>query len=64
MVQKRAGVSDFRLIPNGVNGIEERMHVAWQELVVSGLVTPSDYVRCSSCASAAGLTRATLGSKS
>eukprot|EP00887_Chlorella_sp_A99_P002842 scaffold6.g2842.t1 len=43
--QKRAGRHDFRLIPNGVNGIEERMHVAWEELVNAGLATPSDYVR-------------------
>lgn len=43
--QKRAGMGDFRLIPNGVNGIEERMHVAWEELVASGLLSPSDYVR-------------------
>lgn len=36
--QKEAGGarSDFRLIPNGVNGIEERMHVVWQTMVVSG----------------------------
>jgi dihydropyrimidinase len=34
--QKRAGRRDFRLIPNGVNGIEERMHVVWEEMVNSG----------------------------
>ncbi len=34
--QKAMGSKDFRLIPNGVNGIEERMHVTWQEMVVSG----------------------------
>ena len=46
--QKEAGRLDFRKIPNGVNGIEERMHVAWEELVNSGLLTPSDYVRVTS----------------
>ena len=46
--QKRAGLNDFRLIPNGVNGIEERMHVAWEELVNAGLVSPMDYVRITS----------------
>lgn len=34
--QKAVGREDFRVIPNGVNGLEERMHVVWQELVVSG----------------------------
>ena len=34
--QKRRGRHDFRHIPNGVNGIEERLHVAWEELVNSG----------------------------
>jgi dihydropyrimidinase len=46
--QKSAGKDDFRLIPNGVNGIEERMHVAWEELVNAGLVSPMDYVRITS----------------
>lgn len=34
--QKAVGRNDFRKIPNGVNGIEERMHVVWQEMVASG----------------------------
>jgi hypothetical protein len=29
-------VAPCRKIPNGVNGIEERLHVVWQEMVVSG----------------------------
>ncbi len=33
---KSAGLHDFRKIPNGVNGIEERLHVAWDELVNPG----------------------------
>jgi dihydropyrimidinase len=42
--QKRVGAEDFRIIPNGVNGLEERMHVVWQEMVVSGdLQTEKDY---------------------
>jgi hypothetical protein len=34
--QKAAGRHDFRAIPNGVNGIEERLHVVWDEMVASG----------------------------
>jgi dihydropyrimidinase len=34
--QKAVGRGDFRVIPNGVNGLEERMHVVWQEMVMSG----------------------------
>ena len=34
--QKRMGVHDFRVIPNGVNGIEERMHMVWDTLVNPG----------------------------
>eukprot|EP00882_Tetradesmus_deserticola_P008215 GHRQ01008660.1.p1 GENE.GHRQ01008660.1~~GHRQ01008660.1.p1 ORF type:complete len:448 (+),score=139.90 GHRQ01008660.1:97-1344(+) len=50
--QKAVGQRDFRLIPNGVNGLEERMHVVWQELVAPGLITPQDYVRITSTAAA------------
>ena len=34
--QKRLGLGDFRKIPNGVNGIEERLHVTWNALVAPG----------------------------
>eukprot|EP00878_Enallax_costatus_P020282 GHUV01021433.1.p1 GENE.GHUV01021433.1~~GHUV01021433.1.p1 ORF type:complete len:434 (+),score=101.61 GHUV01021433.1:390-1691(+) len=50
--QKAVGREDFRVIPNGVNGLEERMHVVWQELVMSGLISLSDYVRITSTAAA------------
>ena len=36
--QKRAGIHDFRAIPNGVNGIEERMHITWDTLVKPGVL--------------------------
>ncbi|GMH45133.1 hypothetical protein BSKO_13090 [Bryopsis sp. KO-2023] len=50
--QKALGKHDFRVIPNGVNGIEERMHVVWEEMVNSGLMTPSDFVRITSTTAA------------
>jgi len=50
--QKAVGRNDFRKIPNGVNGIEERMHVVWDEMVNSGLMSPSEYVRATSTAAA------------
>lgn len=34
--QKAGGRHDFRLIPNGVHGLEERLHVTWQEMVAPG----------------------------
>lgn len=46
--QKAMGKDDFRKIPNGVNGIEERLHIAWEELVNTGLLTPSEFVRITS----------------
>lgn len=46
--QKAYGIDDFRKIPNGVNGIEERMHVVWDTLVASGQISVTDYVRLTS----------------
>ena len=43
--QKAKGKNDFRIIPNGVNGIEERLHIVWDEMVNSGLATPAQFVR-------------------
>ena len=62
--QKMAGKDDFRLVPNGVNGIEERLVVAWDSLVAGGgsdgmgstipraLTTPSRLVELVSAAPA------------
>ncbi|XP_022731488.1 dihydropyrimidinase [Durio zibethinus] len=46
--QKAFGIDDFRKIPNGVNGIEERMHLVWDTMVESGQISPTDYVRITS----------------
>jgi len=46
--QKAFGVDDFRKIPNGVNGLEERMHVLWDAMVETGQITVMDYVRITS----------------
>ncbi|KAF6175273.1 hypothetical protein GIB67_000594 [Kingdonia uniflora] len=46
--QKALGIDDFRKIPNGVNGIEERMHLIWDTMVESGQISATDYVRVTS----------------
>ncbi|XP_040994407.1 dihydropyrimidinase-like [Juglans microcarpa x Juglans regia] len=46
--QKALGMDDFRKIPNGVNGIEERMHLVWDIMVESGQISVTDYVRVTS----------------
>ncbi|KAJ8766790.1 hypothetical protein K2173_008344 [Erythroxylum novogranatense] len=46
--QKALGIDDFRKIPNGVNGIEERMHLVWDTLVESGQLSITDFVRVTS----------------
>ncbi|KAJ6750947.1 hypothetical protein OIU85_001477 [Salix viminalis] len=46
--QKAFGIDDFRKIPNGVNGIEERMHLVWDTMVESGQISVTDYVRVTS----------------
>eukprot|EP01025_Chloroclados_australasicus_P048472 TRINITY_DN5493_c0_g2_i1.p1 TRINITY_DN5493_c0_g2~~TRINITY_DN5493_c0_g2_i1.p1 ORF type:complete len:464 (-),score=58.16 TRINITY_DN5493_c0_g2_i1:163-1554(-) len=50
--QKALGRDDFRKIPNGINGVEERMHLVWDEMVNSGSMTPIDFVRVTSTAAA------------
>lgn len=46
--QKALGIDDFRKIPNGVNGLEERMLLVWDTMVESGQLSVTDYVRITS----------------
>ena len=46
--QKRAGLGDFRKIPNGTGGIEDRMSVLWHHGVRKGRLTPSEFVAVTS----------------
>jgi len=50
--QKRNGIGDFRTIPNGVNGIEERMHLTWEKCVNTGKMNVTEFVRATSAAAA------------
>ncbi len=46
--QKRAGRDDFRKIPNGTGGVEDRMSVLWHHGVGTGRLTPSEFVALTS----------------
>lgn len=46
--QKERGRDDFTRIPNGVPGIEERMSVLWHHGVVTGRLTPEQFVALTS----------------
>jgi len=46
--QKAMGKDDFRRIPNGTGGLEERMAVLWHHGVRTGRLTPSEFVAATS----------------
>jgi len=46
--QKEAGLNDFRSIPNGTGGIEDRMSIMWHHGVGTGKLTPSEFVAVTS----------------
>ncbi|KAF2070947.1 hypothetical protein CYY_007738 [Polysphondylium violaceum] len=50
--QKALGKDDFTKIPNGVNGVEDRMSIVWENGVNKGKLTPSEFVRATSSAAA------------
>jgi len=46
--QKRTGVGDFRKIPNGTGGLEDRMPLLWTHGVVTGRLTMNEFVAATS----------------
>ena len=46
--QKRFGVGDFTKIPNGTGGLEDRMPMLWTHGVVTGRLTPNEFVAVTS----------------
>ncbi|XP_058822786.1 dihydropyrimidinase isoform X2 [Topomyia yanbarensis] len=46
--QKELGRNDFSKIPNGVNGVEDRMSVVWEKGVQTGLIDPQRFVAITS----------------
>jgi dihydropyrimidinase len=46
--QKHMGRNDFRLIPNGTGGLEDRLSVLWTHGVETGRLTPEEFVAVTS----------------
>eukprot|EP00126_Sphaerothecum_destruens_P011147 Sdes_comp20863_c0_seq1m17744 len=46
--QKSMGRDDFRKIPNGVNGVEDRLSVVWEKGVHAGILSPMQFVAATS----------------
>ncbi|XP_046619836.1 dihydropyrimidinase isoform X1 [Neodiprion virginianus] len=46
--QKALGKNDFSKIPNGVNGVEDRMSVVWEKGVQAGIMNPTRFVAVTS----------------
>lgn len=46
--QKRKGLGDFRMIPNGTGGLEDRLAMLWTHGVETGRLTPEEFVAATS----------------
>lgn len=46
--QKELGKKDFTKIPNGVNGVEDRMSVVWERGVEGRVISPQKFVAITS----------------
>lgn len=46
--QKELGLNDFSKIPNGVNGVEDRMSVIWEKGVHAGIIDAKKFVAITS----------------
>ncbi|XP_058454472.1 dihydropyrimidinase-like [Malaya genurostris] len=46
--QRELGLSDFSKIPDGINGVEDRMSVVWEKGVQTGLIDPQRFVAITS----------------
>lgn len=46
--QKELGIEDFSKIPNGINGVEDRMSVVWEKGVHAGIIDPKRFVAITS----------------
>ncbi len=42
--QKQLGANDFTKIPNGVNGLEDRLSMVWTKGVRAGLLSENQFV--------------------